>query len=268
MTAFAHFVAVSCYLGATAAAATPFARPVEPPVRLVVLVLGMGVLVHLAGLVAAARELGVLPLTGLGAALSVGGLVLGIVLLAAELLAREVSLTLVAAPMAAFATTVGHLVGLAPVLDATGRQGMWLSAHILLSFVGIAAYATAAAAGAMYLVEHRELKSRRFGAVFRFFPPLDTLDRLNHGAALLGWLVLTVGVVLAVTYSFTYRALDVAQSLWGVGAWASLTTVVFGRMLGGMRARRAALVSTCSFGVVIAAYIAVRLSLPNAGRFL
>src|SRR5690606_19356901 len=108
----------------------------------------------------------------------------------------------------------------------------------------------------------------RFGAVFRFFPPLDTLDRLNHGAALLGWLVLTVGVVLAVSYSLTYRSLDVAQSLWGVAAWASLTTVALGRMVGGMQARRAAVVSTVSFGVVIAAYLAVRVAMPSAGRFL
>jgi len=268
MTALAHFVAVSCYLGATAAAATPFARPVAPPVRLVVLALAMGTFVHLMGLVGVTRELGELPLTGLGAALSLGGLLLALVLLGAELLAREVTLTLVAAPMAALATAAGHLVGLTPVLDATGTQGAWLGAHIVFSFVGIAAYATAAAAGTMYLVEHRELKSRRFGAVFRFFPPLDTLDRLNHGAALLGWLVLTVGVVLAVSYSLTYRSLDVAQSLWGVAAWASLTTVALGRMVGGMQARRAAVVSTVSFGVVIAAYLAVRVAMPSAGRFL
>src|SRR5690606_14647889 len=158
------------------------------------------------------------------------GLVLALVLLTAELPAREVPLALVAAPMAASATTIGQLVGLSPALDPTGRQGAWLAAHIVLSFVGIAAYATAAAAGTMYLVEHRELKSRHFGAVFRFFPPLDTLDRLNHGAALVGWLVLTLGVVLAISYSVTYRALDLAQSIWGVAAWACLTSVALGRI--------------------------------------
>ena len=51
MTAIAHFVAISCYLGAAALAATPFARPVGAPVRGVVALLGAGVLAHLAGLI-------------------------------------------------------------------------------------------------------------------------------------------------------------------------------------------------------------------------
>ena len=63
MTAIAHFVAISCYVGAAALAATPFARPVGAPVRGVVALLGAGVLAHLAGLVAYARVAGQLPLT-------------------------------------------------------------------------------------------------------------------------------------------------------------------------------------------------------------
>ena len=39
MIAIAHFVAISLYLGATALAAAPFARPMRAPVRGVVIVL-------------------------------------------------------------------------------------------------------------------------------------------------------------------------------------------------------------------------------------
>jgi hypothetical protein len=73
MTAIAHFVAITCYVGAAALAATPFARPVGAPVRGVLAVLGTGVLAHLVGLVAYARDVGQLPLTGLGPSLSVLG---------------------------------------------------------------------------------------------------------------------------------------------------------------------------------------------------
>jgi hypothetical protein len=72
-------------------------------------------------------------------------------------------------------------------VEPPGARGAWLFAHIALSFLGIAAFGTAAAAGCMYLVERRELKSRRFGAIYRFFPPLATLDRVNHVAAIAGW---------------------------------------------------------------------------------
>ncbi len=268
MTALAHFVAVSCYLGATAAAATPFARPVPPPVRIVVFTLGAGVIAHLVALAGVSRSLGLIPLTGLGPALSFAGLMLGIVLLVAELLAREVTLTLVAAPLAAFVTSAAVIIGLTPALDPVGARGVWLISHILMSFVGIAAHATAAAAGAMYLVEHRQLKARQFGAVFRFFPPLETLDRVNHIAAIAGWMVLTLGIVLAISYSVTYQAIDVAQSVWGIGAWACLTAIALGRVIGGMQAKRAATASVATFALVLVAYLALRLTLPSAGRFL
>src|SRR6185436_12369197 len=132
-------------------------------------------------------------------------------------------MTLVAAPLAAIPTICANVIGLTPGRGADGVRGVWLFAHIGLSFVGIAAFATAAAAGTMYLVQRRELKSRRFGALFRFFPPLATLDRVNHLAAITGWLGLTLGVVLAASYSVAYQQLILPQLVWGSAAWAAVT---------------------------------------------
>ena len=268
MIAIAHFIAISCYIGAAALAATPFARPVPAPVRGVALALALGVTAHLIALTALATSLGALPLTGLGPALSFAGFVLALTLLVVELWAREVSLTLVAAPFAALPTTAANLIGLTPALEPAGVSGTWLVAHIALSFIGIAAFATAAAAGAMYLVERRELKSRRFGPIFRFFPPLETLDRVNHVAAVAGWVGLTLGVILAISYSIAYRHLDIPQIIWGLGAWIGVSAIALGRVLGGWQARRAALVSSVSFAAVVALYVAFRLALTPDGRFL
>ena len=176
--------------------------------------------------------MGQLPLTGLGPSLSFAGLVLAVTLLVVELAARDVSLTLVAAPLAAIPTICANLIGLVPGVEPVGARGVWLFAHIALSFVGIAAFATAAAAGCMYLVERRELKSRRFGAIFRFFPPLATLDRVNHVAAIAGWLGLTLGVVLAVTYSLAYHEMSVPKLVWATGAWLAVCGIALGRVRG------------------------------------
>ena len=269
MTAIAHFVAISSYLGAAALAATPFARPVRAPVRGVVGLLAVGIVAHVAGLLTYAQRVGQLPLTGLGPSLSFAGLVLAVTLLIVELAARDVSLTLVAAPLAAIPTLIGNVVGLGPGIDPQGARGAWLFAHIALSFVGIAAFGAAAAAGCMYLVERRELKSRRFGAIYRFFPPLDTLDRVNHVAAVAGWLALTLGVVLAVTYSVAYREVSVLKVVWATGAWLAVCGIAFGRMMAGWQARRAALYSSISFVAVIALYVAFRIAESNGGgRFL
>jgi ABC-type uncharacterized transport system permease subunit len=268
MIAIAHFIAISLYIGAAVLAATPFARPVRAPVRGVIGVLGAGVAVHAAGLLLFAREVRVVPLTGLGPSLSFAGFVLAATLVLVELLAREVTLTLVAAPLAALPTTFANIIGLTPGREPAGIKGVWLFAHISLSFVGIAAFATAAAAGTMYLIERRELKSRRFGAIFRFFPPLATLDRVNHVAAIAGWLGLTLGVVLAAAYSIAYREMNLPQLMWGTGAWLAVSGVAVGRMIGGWQARRAAVYSSLTFAAVLVFYVAIRVAGPAAGKFL
>ncbi len=269
MTAIAQFVAITCYIGAAALAATPFARPVGAPVRGVAALLAAGLLSHSAGLFAYSQRVGQLPLTGLGPSLSFAGFLLAATLLAVEVSARDVSLTLVAAPLAAIATIASNLVGLTPGVEPAGARGAWLIAHIALSFVGIAAFGTAAAAGVMYLIERRELKSRRFGAIYRFFPPLATLDRVNHVAAIAGWLALTLGVVLAVSYSIAYGNFVMAKTVWALAAWLAASGIAVGRVVGGWQARRAALYSAVSFAAVIVLYVALRVAESNGGgRFL
>ena len=268
MIAIAHFFAISLYLGATALAAAPFARPMRAPVRGVVAVLTLGVLAHASGLAVLAAQEGQAPFTGLGPALSFAGLLLALTLLIVEVLARDVSLTLVAAPLAAIPTIAANIFGFVPMAEPEGAKGVWLLAHIALSFGGIAAFGTAAAAGTMYLVERRELKSRRFGAVFRFFPPLDTLDRVNHIAAIAGWLSLTLGVTLAGTYAVAYHEMDMPKIIWALCAWLAVTAIALGRVIGGWKARRAALVSSIAFAAIVAFYVAMRVAVAAPGRFL
>jgi ABC-type transport system involved in cytochrome c biogenesis permease subunit len=162
----------------------------------------------------------------------------------------------------------GNLTGMHPFLEPQGARAVWLTMHIVLSFIGIAAYATAAAAGTMYLVARRELKSARFGAIFRSFPPLDTLDRVNHVASIAGFLGLTLGLSLAAAYSFEYRALVLPQIIWGMAAWIGVSALVLGRVLRGWQARRAALMSAVTFASIIALYLVFRMASLNRGQFL
>lgn len=268
MIAIAHFIAITFYVGAAAVAALPFARRVKAPVGGVVIALLLGIGAHATALAGLTRLAGAASLTGLGPGLSFAGLVLAISLVIVESLAREVSLTLVAAPLAALVTMAGNLTGMHPFLEPQGTRAVWLTMHIVFSFIGIAAYGTAAAAGTMYLIARRELKSARFGAIFRSFPPLATLDRVNHVASIAGFLGLTLGLALAAGYSFEYRALVLPQIIWGVGAWAGVSALALGRLLRGWQARRAAIMSAVTFASVLALYVVFRMASLNRGQFL
>ncbi|HEY9229553.1 MAG TPA: cytochrome c biogenesis protein CcsA [Gemmatimonadaceae bacterium] len=269
MIAIAHFIAISLYLGAAALAAVPFARPVKAPVRGVALALGCGIAFHLTALLTFGVRAGAVPMTGLGPALSFAGLVLAVTLLVAEWLARDVSLTVVVAPLAALPTIVANAFGLETGrATADGARGFWLLSHIGLSFIGIAAFATAGAAGAMYLLQRHELKSRRFHALFRFFPPLATLDRVNHLAAIGAWLGLTLGVILAASYSVAYQQLNLPQVLWGGAVWVAASGIALGRVTRGWQAHRAAKYSSAALIVVLLLYVAMRVADPAVGQFL
>jgi HemX protein len=268
MIVIAHAIAITFYIAAAGLAAAPFARPIAAPVRGVATLLSAGVAVHLVALLAFSWQFGQPPLTGLGPALSFAAFLVAVTLLAVELLAREVSLTLVTAPLAAIVTISALASPMVPGPTAPTAGAFWLHLHVALSFLGFAAFATAAASGTTYLLERRELKSRRFGAIFRFFPPLETLDRVNHLAVVCGWLALTVGTALAVGYAIVYQDADRLKVIWGITAWNAVTALTIGRVVAGWKAARAALWSGVFFAAVVALYVAFRAIGPRAGEFL
>ena len=264
MTAIAHFIAIVCYLGAAALAATPFARPVRAPVRGIIALLGAGVVTHGAALLVFAARTGEAPLTGLGSSLSSVGFAIAVALLVVEIAVHDASLTVLMGPLAALPTLVANLVGLAPAAARSEAHGGWVLAHAAASLAGIAAFATAAAAGSLYLLERH-----RNGAGNGFFPSLATLERVNHVASVAGALGLTLGAVLAVPSALLTQEWRAPKLVWATGAWLSLSVVAIGRTRGAWPARRAALVSSVSFATVVALYVVLRLTEPNSGgRFL
>ena len=96
----------------------------------------------------------------------------------------------------------------------------------------------------------------------------DMLDRVNHLASIAGFLGLTLGVALAGAYSVAYRTVVMPQIVWGMGAWVCISALALGRILRGLQARRAALLSAITFASVVALYIVFRVTALNRGQFL
>ena len=207
---------------------------------------------------------------GLGPALSMLAFCLVLLQLASERLLRGSAVSFFAAPLATGLVGLALLSGLAPGAEAAARN-VWFVLHVALSALGLALMALAFIAAALYLLQFRELKARRFGQVFQLFPPLERLDRLNRFALVLGFPALTLGVVLALGYGAQFSGglhAAKAQLVWGIFTWVVLGWAVWVRVVRHWAGRRAALASIAGFGAVLLVYVALKLTQPGAERFL
>jgi len=139
---------------------------------------------------------------GLAPILSLLALFLIVLQLCCELLLRATAVALFTAPLAAGLVGLALLLGLAPGVEASAGRNVWSVLHVTLSVLAIALLALAFVSAALYLLQFRELKTKRFGQVFQLFPPLERLDRLNYGALAIAFPALTVGLLFGVGVRF------------------------------------------------------------------
>jgi cytochrome c-type biogenesis protein CcsB len=95
----------------------------------------------------------------------------------------------------------GDIKELNPVL----KSG-WLGIHTSFSILGESAFAFAFIISIMYLIQERQLKAKRLGAIFHRLPSLDIMDTLSYKALTIGWPLFTLGMITGAIW---------ANSAWG-----------------------------------------------------
>lgn len=259
-----HLVALALYALATALALAPFMGFRATPRALTIALPCAGAAAH----VVAVSQL---TLVGLGPALSMLAFCLVLLQLASERLLRGSAVSFFAAPLATGLVGLAILSGLTPGPETPASRHAWFVLHVALSGLGLALMALAFIAAALYLLQFRELKARRFGQVFQLFPPLERLDQLNRFALVAGFPALTLGVLLALGYGARFSGglhLAKAQLVWGIFTWVVLGWAVWVRVVRHWAGRRAAVASIAGFSAVLLVYVALKLVQPGAARFL
>lgn len=212
-----------------------------------------------------------LPLVGLGPSLSTLSFLIGLGTLIVATLGNAATVGLVLIPLVAIFTGVAVFVGIAPSGDPEVFQGGWGALHVLFALIGLAGLAVGSGAGLMYLLQFRELKSKHFGAIFRFFPPLETLDRLGRIGMLVGFPFLSIAVVLGWAWTANFQLPDAPgnpKMVWVILSWGVFLAALLARLGQGRKGKRGAIASVAAFVVVVALYVLLRLQVGQSGIFL
>jgi ABC-type uncharacterized transport system permease subunit len=130
-------------------------------------------------------------------------------------------------------------------------RSVWLTVHIVLALLGIAALLFTTVASLLYLFQERELKAKKPRKFYYRLPALGTLDDLISKSMGTGFVLTTLAVIAASTWTFIEHktdwirqpAIDISFFTWGI-----YMVLVFLRTTAGWRGKKAAIMTVTVLG--------------------
>lgn len=133
-------------------------------------------------------------------------------------------------------------------------QSNWLPLHAGFSLLAYGFFGLAFCGGLMYLLQERELKSKRLGYFFSRLPSLEALDQLLSHCLAFGFSFLCLGMVSGIIWSKqawgTYWRWQPKEVMTLI-IWFIYLLQVHQRFTLGWRGRRAAVLALAGFGLVM-----------------
>ncbi|MCM2357634.1 MAG: c-type cytochrome biogenesis protein CcsB [Geobacteraceae bacterium] len=162
---------------------------------------------------------------------------------------------------------LGLSSGIEPLVPAL--QSNWLLYHVITCFLGYAAFAVACGISIMYLVKEKQegaTGDAQAGGIIAQFPSIKVLDDLNYKAIMIGFPLLTIGIITGAAWANyawgTYWSWDPKET-WSLIVWFIYAAFLHARITRGWVGRRAAILSIVGFAATIFCYLGVNLFLSG-----
>jgi HemX protein len=132
-----------------------------------------------------------------------------------------------------------------PRIDQAGQMS-WLPLHASVITLGYAAFGLAGAVALMYLVQERQLRTRRITTSFMLLPPILRLETLQGWLIVAGFSLLTIGLASGffglhlIQHNFSQTD---PKFFWSLMVWTMYLLWVIARYAFGMKGRRMAWLS-------------------------
>ena len=161
-----------------------------------------------------------------------------------------------------------------PVLDSA-----WFWVHVSSLLFAYASFALAGVLGLTYMLQFKEIKKKHLGYFYTRLPSLQILDVMNSRAVTVGWLFLTIGLVVGVVWTAQARAvspndpnlqamsLDDPKILIAILTWLVYSFALFSRRRLGWSGRRAAWLSALGFVIVLLTFLPVNYFVTTSHTF-
>jgi ABC-type uncharacterized transport system permease subunit len=218
----------------------------------------LGFMLHTAYLGAEAARVGALLFSGVHGATAFFSWAVVLVYVIAEALTRIPALGSFLVPIAALTLVVGLALPPDAGLLLPPLTSFWLITHVVLAFLGQAAFALTFCAGLMFLMQDHALKAKQPGRLSAHLPSLEMLDRLNFWALACGVPLLTQGIITGAVWARYARGSFWIweRTTWPlIVMWGIYLLLFIGRWYLGWRGRRAAFAVVAGFCAVSLGYL-------------
>lgn len=158
-------------------------------------------------------------------------------------------------------------------------QSSWFGVHVSSLLFADASFALACVIGVTYMLLFKEIKAKHLGIFYSRLPSLQVLDTMNRRAIAVGWVFLTIGVVVGAIWAAQARAIDPndprvqAMSLGdpkifvAVVCWVVYSFEVAVTRFAGWNGRRAAWLSIVGFAIVLLNLVPISYFLTRSHNF-
>lgn len=148
---------------------------------------------------------------------------------------------------------------------------VWAAIHVPLLFFAYAAFANAFGIGLAFLIQERQIKTRRPTELGYRLPSLEEMDRLIARLIAVAFPALTIGLVLGFVWAHSAwgaRWIYDPKILWSVVVWVVYLAYLVLRYAFNWRGRRGAYLSLAGFGLVLVSYMGINYVSKSHGYVL
>lgn len=265
------------YLVASVSYAVHFARRSEPAGRIATVTLVLGALTHAFVIGMQTMQVGHIPFVGTTSAVSAFVCLLALAYLYSEMMTDERAMGVFVVPLMALLQVIPAITNSVaerpPILDSP-----WFAVHVLALLCAYASFALACVVGVTYVLLFKELKAKHLGFFYARLPSLQVLDQMNSRAVSVGWFFLTLGLVVGAVWLLQVQSNTTDPRIQAMSlldpkifivllCWVVYSFALYARRSIGWSGRRAALLSTFGFTVLLLNFVPVSYFVTQSHNF-